>query len=505
LEAKKAMSDYKKPRRSLKRNLMEQHQSPAAPSASTTPDSGASWLTESYTGSTAFVILEERQGKLKVRGEFARPDVPTANKRVYGLNLWEKEIARVRPLLAQRKVVGELDHPDDGKLRLQRASHLITDLRVEYQNGVPIVVGEAEILENTDQGRQLAALIRHGVQVGVSSRGQGSVIADGRGNDIVQNDFRLVTFDFVADPADIHAYPQVMEAKEGASSSQDLHGIQEFLNEHESDTAPVLFEGVEMGTVDHDLTETSVSNAGLSESQIVDIENFGAVLQKALNRVRFTLEDEVRNTISEEVHKMKSAQVSTPEGFSMASHEENNFSEGVMSNNTAQNTDANQGAITESAGKQPSLSEAMKAISALQTEVKALQEKNQRLARASRDIAYSNLLENHIADHPFAEDIRDQVGDLSQYHSLAELQEAIAESESMLQEAYEDHLAEEKEHKRMVNRMQESQQVLREENDRLREGLEKAVLAANKLGVQLYVERRISRFSDPPGHHGGGA
>lgn len=153
----------------------------------------------------------EKKGRVFARGEFGHAAKPTANGRFYRHNIWESNIARLGPNLKSRKVLGELDHPTDGRTALQRASHVITDLRLEGD----LVMGEAEILD-TAKGRDLKAILEAGVPVGISSRGFGSTKPNREGIEEVQEDYKLVTFDFVAEPADPTAYPEaVFESAEG--------------------------------------------------------------------------------------------------------------------------------------------------------------------------------------------------------------------------------------------------------------------------------------------------
>jgi hypothetical protein len=149
-------------------------------------------------------IVQESNGsgKLVVRGQFALSDVKTENNRVYRRSLWEKQISRLQKAMENRKVYGECDHPSDGRTKLSRVSHLLTNLKVQDDG---TIVGEAEIMNTTDV-KQLRAIFEAGGQVGVSSRGYGSVINE-NGFDIVQDDYVLDTFDFVADPAQPTAYP----------------------------------------------------------------------------------------------------------------------------------------------------------------------------------------------------------------------------------------------------------------------------------------------------------
>lgn len=151
-------------------------------------------------------LIESKGDKIIARGEFGRVDVPTQNGRIYPAKLIEREIGRLSEDLGSRRVLGELDHPENGKTSLKRVSHVITDLKIK--DG--IVVGECEIL-NTPEGKTLKALIEAGIPVGVSSRGFGST-RPATGNlkgDVVQEDFVLKTYDFVADPAMKSAVPSI--------------------------------------------------------------------------------------------------------------------------------------------------------------------------------------------------------------------------------------------------------------------------------------------------------
>lgn len=163
-------------------------------------------------------LQESEGGKTVARGEFARCDVPTQNGRTYPRGVYEREIKKLQESVGSRRAFGELDHPDDGKTKLSRVSHLITKLSVD-KNGV--VIGEAEILD-TPNGRTLKAILDSGAEVGVSSRGFGSTRSMPDGSQIVGEDFTLRSFDFVADPAMKTAYPQIFAEDVEVDGEQDL-------------------------------------------------------------------------------------------------------------------------------------------------------------------------------------------------------------------------------------------------------------------------------------------
>tara|TARA_R110002020_G_scaffold379488_4_gene590746 strand:- start:6876 stop:7511 length:636 start_codon:yes stop_codon:yes gene_type:complete len=156
-------------------------------------------------------ILEEGIGAttMKVRGTFQRADEANANKRIYPKPILEGQVLKLQPLIEERRLCGELDHPSNDTVKLANASHLVTKLEMRGNE----VMGEAEIL-NTPAGMTAKALIKGGVKIGISSRGMGSLSESEDGSKKVNEDFKLVTFDLVADPSTRGAYPSLSESKE---------------------------------------------------------------------------------------------------------------------------------------------------------------------------------------------------------------------------------------------------------------------------------------------------
>jgi len=186
-----------------------------------------------------------KKGRVFARGEFGHAANPTANKRLYRPQVWESNFARLKSSLDEKKVLGELDHPESGRTALQRASHVVTFLSLEGD----VVKGEAEILD-TAKGKDLKAILGAGVPVGVSSRGYGSTKINKDGIEEVQDDYKLVTFDFVAEPADPTAYPEIVfESGRG----EDLQ------------SASMLFEGFDVGS------EHSVSVSSEESGDVEDV------------------------------------------------------------------------------------------------------------------------------------------------------------------------------------------------------------------------------------------
>ena len=155
------------------------------------------------------VINESKNGvtKLKILGKFQKCDEQNNNGRVYPRPILESQVKAIQDKIDERSLVGALDHPSNDAIHLSQASHLITKLWVE-KNGD--VMGEAEIL-STPNGKIVEALINDGVKIGISSRGLGSV-SEGTTGKVVNEDFKLITFDLVSDPSTKGAFPELSES-----------------------------------------------------------------------------------------------------------------------------------------------------------------------------------------------------------------------------------------------------------------------------------------------------
>lgn len=156
---------------------------------------------------------------LTLEGTFQRADTRNANGRIYPLPLWKKIIGDegVNERLKTRRMLGELDHPASGATSLSRVSHVVTEHKLLDNKTIK---GRLDILD-TPMGQIAATLAKAGVQIGVSSRGDGSVERKGD-VDEVQNDYRLETYDIVLKPSTPGAYPQIIENEEKAKENLNL-------------------------------------------------------------------------------------------------------------------------------------------------------------------------------------------------------------------------------------------------------------------------------------------
>jgi hypothetical protein len=145
-------------------------------------------------------VLTESNGKEKsyyIEGIFLQGDIRNGNNRVYPMPVLDRETARyIKESIDTNRGYGELEHPEEPKIHLERVSHKIVSLKKEGKN----YIGKALILD-TPKGQTVKGLLKGGFNLGVSSRGVGSV-EERNAVSYVQEDFRLVTAaDIVADPS----------------------------------------------------------------------------------------------------------------------------------------------------------------------------------------------------------------------------------------------------------------------------------------------------------------
>lgn len=155
---------------------------------------------------------ENGKKNLYITGPFLVYDKPNKNNRLYTKGTLSKEVGRYNEeFVKTNRALGELGHPDTPSINLERVSHKIVSLE---DNGEAFI-GKAMILE-TPYGQIVKNFIDSGVNLGVSSRGMGSLMQTKEGYNLVQDDFKLATAaDIVADPSAPGAFVNgIMENKE---------------------------------------------------------------------------------------------------------------------------------------------------------------------------------------------------------------------------------------------------------------------------------------------------
>lgn len=144
------------------------------------------------------VTTENGDKKLYMEGIFIEGGVKNQNKRVYPVQEITKAVSSINEKLnSGYSVLGELDHPDDLQINLDRVCLQINEMKMQGNNGI----GKLQVLP-TPMGNIVKALLESGVKLGVSSRGSGNVAEDG-----TVSEYEIITVDMVAQPSAPNAYP----------------------------------------------------------------------------------------------------------------------------------------------------------------------------------------------------------------------------------------------------------------------------------------------------------
>jgi len=389
----------------------------------------------------------DKKGRVYVRGEFGRSDKPTANKRFYPEAIWESEFKRLGSQLSEKKVLGELDHPTDGRTSLQRVSHVITNL--ELKDGK--VVGEAEILD-TAKGRDLKAIFEAGIPVGISSRGYGSTKTDEKsGINIVQEDYRLVTFDFVAEPADSTAYPNVFfEGVEFPMSTKEQQ-------QKDDNRLAAKFAAMHGGAGSVDMAAVR--------------EEFAREMVAKIAEMKTSLRAQVREELMADptVGKAKTAV------------------EGILALLRDFNVDTTGRLEIESRDQE--IAELRKQLAESESRLTSANEMVEKLGSAAKEAGYRFQLERLISEDSNGSLIRKQVGDVTRYSTVAALTEAVEGAREKLNRKRAEESA--------LRAVQDAkEQKLRAESDSLAEGLQEALEINKTLALQLYVAKRLTNHPE---------
>ena len=189
----------------------------------------ALYLKEHLTFDRAGMVVEssdDGNGKsLYMKGIFIQGGVKNANERVYPVSEIENAVNTLNEQIqGGYSVLGEVDHPDDLKINLDRVSHMITSMWMDGANGF----GKLKILP-TPMGGLVKTMLESGVKLGVSSRGSGNVNdMDGK-----VSDFEIVTVDIVAQPSAPNAYPKAIY--EGMMNMRHGHRLLDIAKDAQGD------------------------------------------------------------------------------------------------------------------------------------------------------------------------------------------------------------------------------------------------------------------------------
>ena len=185
------------------------------------------YLRENLTFDQARMVTETaNDGKdLYMKGICIQGGVKNANDRVYPVAEISNAVTQINDQIKDgHSVLGEVDHPDDLKVNLDRVSHMVESMWMDGANGF----GKLKILP-TPMGQLVKTMLESGVKLGVSSRGSGNVQESS--GDV--SDFEIVTVDIVAQPSAPGAYPKAIY--EGLLNMRNGHNILQIAREANGD------------------------------------------------------------------------------------------------------------------------------------------------------------------------------------------------------------------------------------------------------------------------------
>lgn len=368
------------------------------------------------------VVEGKGGGSLVVEGKIGHCDVPTANGRVYPRSIMEREIKRLKPRIEQASVYSAVDHPGDGKTRLKDSGAIVRDLWIE-QNGA--IHGRFEVVEEAPAGQAIAAFLRRGAAVGMSSRGLGSTTNGPNGHDVVGEDFRLNTWDFVSDPACHDAYPALMSEDEEQKITEDhlrarFPKLVQAIEEKAYSTAQQVCEDVSRDEIRQEVERQAEEGIRLGKDKIRD-----EIKLEVYDEVRAQLREdfatklvrsiaEMRDQITEEV---KSDLASDPE-IAGAKLTLKKISEMLSPFKPAPDV---QKMLSE---RDTTTADLKKSLDAQARKMREQDEAIERLTNQGKTLSFALYLEQRVAGHPAAAEIKKLVN-LGEIKSADELKSKV--------------------------------------------------------------------------------
>tara|TARA_Y100001973_G_C5207168_1_gene342421 strand:- start:1889 stop:2557 length:669 start_codon:yes stop_codon:yes gene_type:complete len=210
-------------------------------------------IAEVLDGSVEYVTEENKKTGEKdffIEGVFIQTEQKNRNNRIYPKHVMEKEIDRYnKEHINKNRAYGELGHPQGPTINLERVSHMIQSLKEEGNN----YIGRAKVMD-TPYGSIVKNLMKEGAQLGVSSRGMGSLKANKNIME-VQDDFMLATAaDIVADPSAPDAFVKgvmegcewIYDSENGSWSKQTIEVVEDILDTGKKNSRELMERKIEL-------------------------------------------------------------------------------------------------------------------------------------------------------------------------------------------------------------------------------------------------------------------
>ena len=447
-------------------------------------------------GFTQMKVLAEdtkTSGKLIVEGLVGICGRATKNRRLYTESIMNREVKRLQERIQQGSLLAAVDHPSDGKSRIRDAGAICVGLRVESDGRI---IGKYEIVENSTGGKDLAAFLRAGAAIGMSSRGLGSTSVNMEGVHVVGEDFKLHGFDFVADPACETAYPTLVSEDIDAASVDENSLRVTFGNLIEQIEDRARLVGAEIAEEDvrkkvEEEFKLALDQAGETLRDDIKLqveaevreqlrEDFTVKLLKALTEQRAEIESVVRSELLSDP-KVGGAK---------------RFMEDLAQQLVPYRASPDQQIVMDDYeskldGLRESVEQAEASVHAKDSAINELAERAQSAETHARSLGYRLYIEQAIAGFENAKTLREMIGVPTGSESPEEIQERVSAVLNQVQEAEEaatreaDRRFKLKEHKADIAKQRA--EVVTEEYSTLRADMERKF---EKLSAQMTAQVR---------------
>ena len=481
----------------------------------------------------------EQDGHLILRGEFGKADVPTQNRRIYPRHIWEREIRKVLPDIKAGKVMGELDHPADGKTSLKRVGILLTNLWMESDGRI---MGEAKVMKNSN-GAILESIHRAGGKIGISSRGMGSTSMNEDGYEMVQEDYQYMTHDCVSDPAVKTSYPQISTESVDASSkplvtespvSQKEPVMEKNETQVENKEVKTEAKAPESATVKVKSADPAAAEPKKEEPNVEAKEEPKAEEPKA-EEPKAEPTDEAKGEPKKEEPKKEEPKMESTATLPAAA---------LTEAQVTQNLGAQKSEISEAFKKelerklaeqkaaiekdptvfgsklameevakivrpfvlpedvQNMLAQKDNEIERLTAENETLRESAEKSAKVAKRLGMLLHFEQKLAESQNSGAVRKLVGDVRRFSKHTEITEAVKAAESAIKSLTESKVVEAKVKTEVVTKAtraaDDEGKLLKEENERLKKSVKESVDLARKYGFRAYVTERAKTNPNLP-------
>lgn len=457
--------------------------------------------------SLRLTLLESQGGVLVAKGEFGRADVPTQNKRRYPRNIWEREIRNANEAIQSGKVLGELDHPADGKTSLKRVSHLITHLDLREDG---LIYGEAKILRN-QWGDQLKSILEANGAVGVSSRGMGSTAPTEDGFEDVQEDYQYMTHDFVADPAVLTSYPKFTTEVRWIEPSKV---VQETQKQEQEKIMEKVETKVEQPVVEEKKEEkvlpqsepTEVKPAEVSVEPPKEEEEVKPV--EASPAIDANAEANVKSEASEsKVEPIPATAESTDPKVETSSNKIESTEQKAETTSVQESTDKLREQIKHELKNDPEFAAALAVMEDIKKVVRPfvmpedievqLKEKDAEIKKLREDIEKVGAVANRLGAALHIEKALNQEPDMRVFlagrvfEDVKSADVALTEAKKKVHKRRVVKKKKEMESKRISSKYESQVKEISEKNKKLEEALRQSIKTVRNVGLKLYMEERI--------------